>query len=325
VVPPQPTTEDRPIIERVEIRNWQALRRVDLDLGRFTVIVGPSSSGKSALMRAMRAVASNVRGTGSITRGQKSCAITVRTGDTVVALERGDGSGTYSILSGDGQITRYTKLAGGVPAQVTETLRIAPVPTGGSSINFAGQFDKPYLLDESGANVARELGELTKVNIIFEAVRNANKKRTSLATVLKARHTDLAAHTARIAEFSDLPDKLAAIAEAETVAEQAQQSADQVKRLRYATEQLALAEQVLARHEVPPVPSIEPLLAVVHHHDLLKRLVTVTRDADDDVRTYRATAELHARRQEDIDAELTDLLRRARRCPTCGQSTHNTH
>lgn len=269
----------------------------------------------------MRAVASNVRGTGAITRGQKSCAITVRTGDTVVALERGDGSGTYSILSADGQVTRYTKLAGGVPEQVTEALRIAPVPTGGTSINFAGQFDKPYLLDESGANVARELGELTNVNVIFEAVRAANKTRASLATALKTRQADLAACQQQITAFADLPAKLAAIEQAETLADQVTGYADRVTRLTYATEQLVLAEQVLARHQVPQVPDLDDLHEMVGRRDLLTRLISMLTNSEQEISQHEQEVDRLTAASTAIDTELADLLHRAGRCPTCGADT----
>ncbi len=309
------------MIENVAIRNWQSLRTVDLDLGRFTVIVGPSSSGKSGLMRAFRAVASNVRGTGAITRGQKSMAITVKTGDTVIALERAEGSGSYKVLS-EGHIQTYTKLAGGVPEQITAALRIAPVPTGGTSINFAGQFDKPYLLDETGANVARELGELTKVNIIFEAVRTANKKRNAAATALRTRQSDLAALNAKLADFTDLPAKLAAADAAEATARTAASLHDRTLRLQRSIEQLRTAEQVLAKARVPDVPPLEPVLQLRQRREALSS--TLVRLVHQQELSKALTAEVAEHEQEEtrLTAQLTEVLRRAGECPTCGQPVH---
>ncbi len=310
------------MIERTEIRNWQSLRKVDLDFGRFTVIVGPSSSGKTGLMRAMRGIASNVRGTGAITRGQKTCAITVRTGDTVISLERAEGSGTYKVLK-DGQVTAYTKLAGAVPAQVTEALKIAPVPTGGSSINFAGQFDKPYLLDESGSTVARELAELTNVNVVFEAVRNANKRRNALAADLKAHEKDLGHYTAKAAEYAaTLPGKLALIAQAEQLAQRATASADRVTALQHSIDRLQIAEQVLAKAVVPEGPDLTEFTTAVDRRILFRRHLfewltseQAHTSAETDVQSYTAD-------EQRFQTELVDLLRAAGRCPTCGQNVH---
>lgn len=310
------------MIERAELRNWQSLRKVDLDFGRFTVIVGPSSSGKSAFMRAMRGIASNVRGTGAITRGQKSCAITVRTGDTVISLERAEGSGAYKVLK-DGQVTAYTKLAGSVPPQVTEALRIAPVPTGGSSINFAGQFDKPYLLDESGSTVARELAELTNVNVVFEAVRAANKRRNALAADLKAQQKDLGHYSGKAAEFAaTLPGKLVLIAQAETLAQRATTSSERVTSLQHSIDRLHLAEQVLARTAVPEVPDTTEFTTAVDRRTLFRQHLTEWLTSDN-TRTGAQTAVLeHIRDGQRFQTELVDLLRAAGRCPTCGQNVH---
>lgn len=41
------------LIRRMEIRNFKALRKVDIDLERFTVIAGPNSSGKSSILQAL--------------------------------------------------------------------------------------------------------------------------------------------------------------------------------------------------------------------------------------------------------------------------------
>lgn len=309
------------MIENVSIRNWQALRKVDLDLDRFTVIVGASSSGKSGLMRAFRAIASNVRGTNSITRGQKSCAITVKTGDTVIALERGEGSGSYKILH-EGQMATYTKLAGGVPEQITNALRIAPVPTGGTSINFAGQFDKPYLLDESGANVARELGELTKVNIIFEAVRTANKKRAAASAALKTRQADLDALNTKLTAFIDLPQKLLAADTAEATAQRAAELHDRVNRLARAIDQLRLAEQVLSKARVPELPDIDGLLTIRKRREVFRRLVSDLAQVEGVITDAEQQAIRWEAEESTLGVKLTDTLRSAGKCPTCGQLVH---
>src|SRR5512139_766548 len=136
------------MLTHVEVRNFQSLKKVDIELGGFTVIVGASSSGKTAFMRALRALASNIRGTSFITQGEKKASITAHTDNNIVTLEKGETTGTYKIND-----KVYTKLAGGVPEGVSKTLNLQPITTESSSINFAGQFDRPYLLDDSGATV----------------------------------------------------------------------------------------------------------------------------------------------------------------------------
>ena len=311
------------MIEHVAIRSFQSLRRVDLDLGRFTVIVGQSSSGKSALMRAFRAVASNISGTSAITRGADAAAITVRTGEAAVTLEYSRGAWRYRLVGPDGE-KDYTKLNRSVPEAVTQTLRIAPVPTTGTSINFAGQFDRPYLLTESGATVARELGELTNVDTIYAAVREANRVRAAAAGTLKTRRADLERLVTEAARFADLKVRLAACDRAELAAARAAHLKDQIRRLTAATDALEIAEGVLARAEqLPPVPSETAALAahgrLTTLHQLLRECASAAKAeaeaAQAKYRTSTATAVL--------EQQLHALLVEAGTCPTCQQPIRN--
>lgn len=308
------------MITRLEIRNFQSLRQVDLELGRYTVIVGPSSSGKSAVIRALRAVASNVRGSGTITRGQKSSAVTVRTDDDVVTLERTETSGSYRLVDAAGRETVFTKLGGGVPDQVTKALGIAPVPTGGTSVNFASQFDKPYLLGESGATVARVLGELTKVNVVFEAVRLANKHRQRAASTLKVRREDLSRLQGRLGEFQGLSDKLSRAAVVQQQVDAAARLRDRVDRLSAALVKLRSTEAASARLvQAVPLPDVEPAVQLAERIRLFTALVSRVSATSLSVATYERQVGEHVAAEQQAARELASALRQAGQCPTCGQ------
>lgn len=306
------------MIEKVSIRNWQSLRAVDLDLGRFTVIVGASSSGKTALMRALRAVASNVRGAGAITRGAKAAAITVHTHEHIVTLERTEAAGLYRVVTlATGEEQVFTKLAGGVPQAVTDALGIAPVPATGTSVNFAGQFDRPFLLDDSGANVARELGELTNVTTILQAVREANRRRASFAATLKTREADLVNLREQATSFAGLRARLAACERAEQIAGHATDLAGRIERLRKATDTLAVAESVLTRSRVPGVPADTAMLAaharLVAYRGLLRDWMT----ANNAMAASGAAVDQAAAAETRLHDELHTTLVAAGTCPTC--------
>ncbi len=309
-------------LSRVSIRNFQSLRSVDLDIGAFTVIVGPSSSGKSALMRACRAVASNVRGAGIITRGQKQMAITYASDTGSVTLERTEKAGTYRLHTPATGEQVYTKLAGDVPADVTAALGLQPVPVGGTSVNFASQFDRPFLLAESGAVVARVLGELTNVNTIFEAVRTANKVRLSASGTLKTRQGDLQALKGRLLTFKNLPQQVALFEQTEKLYADSESLTAKISRLDSSIRALRIAERAIAKAAAPfPVPSPDRLDEVLTRYLDLRgkqdrllatraRLVTCA-DALQAARTAEA----------ELTRQLADALHEAKVCPTCGQGT----
>jgi exonuclease SbcC len=311
------------VIERLDIHNWQSLRSVELELGRLTVIVGPSSSGKTALMRAVRALASNVRGAGSITRGQKACAVTARTGEQQITLERSETAGCYRLVDlASGQERTYTKLAGAVPEPVTAALGIDPIPTNGTSLHFAGQFDRPYLLDDSGATVARVLGELTNVTRLFDAVREANRRRNAQAATLRVREADLADLQQRAAAFASHPHRLAVCDRAEQLADHTQTLAGRVERLRVALSTLDIADAALARTEHPaPVPTDDAVQAAAGRLASYRTLVRTWVSANHAITAATAAVQQTTQAEADGHHQLHAALQAAGTCPTCGRPT----
>lgn len=207
-------------LQSIHIRHFQSLRDVSLELSPFTVIVGPSSSGKSAFTRALRTLVSNRRGTEWITHGERVATITATTNAGTVTLTRSKSTmpaeNSYIITPNDntphaqkGQQT-YTKLGGETPEPVSKFIGITS-PT----ITFAGQFDKPFLLDDSAAEVARTLGTLTNVDIILSGARESNRRKLETSHTLKTRSADLEDIKARIPAFKALKAQDAALMRAE--------------------------------------------------------------------------------------------------------------
>ncbi len=309
------------MLNSLSIRNFQSLRKVDLELGQFTVIVGPSSSGKSALIRACKALASNVRGSGVITRGQKVAAITATTEQAKVTLSRSETASGYNLRLPDDDIA-FTKLAGSVPEAITKALRIEPVPASGSSVNFASQFDRPYLLDDTGATVARTLGDLTNVSTIFAAVRSANQVRATASRTLKTRKGDLAEVKTSLLAFQGLGDRLSALERAEELHRQADTVDNNIIALERGLAKVRLAELTLAAaQKLPEVPDATAMYdaytELVDLSSALADLSALREHAEATERGYQHRVRVH----EALQHRLAEALTRAKVCPTCGQST----
>lgn len=315
------------MINRLEIRNWQSLVKVDLDLGQFTVIVGESSCGKTALMRAIKALASNVRGSSSITVGAKATAITARTANHVVTLQRSTTDGGRYVITDvqTGKDDTYTKLAGAVPPAVTAALGIAPA-VNGLSLNVAGQFEPPYLLRESGAAIARLLGDLTNVSTILRAVQEANRRKNAELASLRLREQDLKDKLERAKAFVTLRGRLDARARAEAHAETANSLTAQITALRGLVETLAVAEGVLARSAVrPSVPDDTPVRAAVERLSAYKTQLQDWVNANNQVANTRQRAVLAAQAETAASQALDQALAAAGYCPTCGQKVTHDH
>lgn len=256
------------MLTHLSVRNYQSLDTLDIELSPFTVIVGPSSSGKSALTRALRTLTTNTRGSSFVSTWAKRSTIEAEFTDGSVTLTRGaktaDDSYVLHTPNLDTTEQTFTKLSGTTPEEVSEFLGIDP------ALTFADQFDRPFLLADSPAEVARTFAALTNVHTVFAAAREANRTRLERGTRLRIRTADLEAIKAQRDEFKALGDRLRAQALAEQRMEAAgaldadYRSVDQAA---YALEAETLEIERTSRILANPVPSLglaEVLAGQIH-------------------------------------------------------------
>lgn len=172
-------------LSRVIVKGYQSLEDVEIELGPMTVIVGPSNSGKSALVRAIQAACFNQTGQDFITRGKKeawvllSFAVPDQPGmeEGVIWSKKGT-KATYELSDNyEGPYREFTKFGTGVPEEIEEFLGITRIDIDGSKLlpQFAGQFDSPFLLTESASRTARIIAKVTKLDRILTAAAEARR------------------------------------------------------------------------------------------------------------------------------------------------------
>ena len=122
------------MITKISVSNFQSLVKADLTLGKLTVIVGPSSSGKSAFLRALRVLVRNTSGSAYVTHGSTASAVIAEFDGHKVALERGKGHSLYRTWK-DGDEEIYPKSGTSVPDEVAALLRMPVVE--GEDLCFA--------------------------------------------------------------------------------------------------------------------------------------------------------------------------------------------
>ena len=313
------------MIESIKCSNFQSLRDLDLELGKFTVIVGASSSGKSALTRAIKSIASNDLGTDKITQGAKHCAVSVKTDLGTVTIERDlGGSSAYKITKIGSEESRFARLNRQVPTEVTEVLGIAPSTKELESINFAGQHDAPYLLKESSSNVARILGELTNVSTIFSAVREANKRAKNASSLLNLRKKDLDDVVTQIADYAEIGTQAKQISALEDLHAECATIQTQANLLEDLLDRAVMASQALSRiREIPELPNTTDLL----------KAQTELNDFKNVLREVAAASKIIAHQQSSLteaesailqaEDELHKTLVAAGQCPLCNQEVKN--
>lgn len=202
-------------MDELTVRRFQSLHDVTLPLGKLTVIVGPSNSGKSALGRAMRTVTRNTAGSSFVTHGHKTSLLQLSVDGNKVILERGPGHSVYKAVI-NGKDETYVKSGKEVPEDLQALLNLPPIE--GVDIHLTTQFDGPFLLAEAGAKVSTIIGSLTNVTLLAEAAREANRRRLEAQRLATQRRKDAEAAKLTIKErYASLPARQAAVQEARTL------------------------------------------------------------------------------------------------------------
>jgi hypothetical protein len=193
-----------------------------------------------------------------------------------IAVERGSGKSVYELqIAGDDEVHTFTKCGTNVPDMVS-----AAHDLGDDEMWLAGQFDRPFLLDENGSHIARVLGDLTNVSMIFAAVRECNRRASGAKTRLTSRQADLEKVRESIQEYVDLPLKLAACAAAEAAVVRASELDQRRILLRMICEDAERSHNraLHARLHLRPVPRIESLVTSESRRSRLAELVRTVVD-----------------------------------------------
>lgn len=303
------------MLTSLDVKNFQSLKDVHLDLGLLTVIVGNSNSGKSASVRALKAMANNVRGSSCITQGFKAASVTVSSDDFKITLEKSEGTSSYRVCVVGEPDKEYTKLAGDTPEDVTKLLGMSPIKDG-LSINFAGQHDSPFLLTSSGASVARILGELTNVITVFEAVREANRRRTSASGDLKLRDKDLTELETKIRSMQGLKLRAEAFSRAESKIQEIEKLDAEILDLSNIVQSTELYSDITVPEQIDIDSLVTQYELTKNLHSVISDMVTQMTIAQEKDKECQYQTELSG----NLDNQLHSLLETLGMCPLCERS-----
>lgn len=318
-----------PRIERLEVTNFQSLAKADIELGGFTVIVGPSNSGKSALLRALRAVVRNVNSPSAVRVGKTTFTSVVHFSDVAVAIERGKSQSTYRVIPANGVEQVYTKSGRSVPEDIQEVLSL-PTPEGTPDLVFSTQIDPPFLLAETGSVAAKILGDLTNVSRLHAASKESNRRRLEAEKIRKLRESDAMAVAEQMqAQFADLRQTQETVRETRESLESVKDKAaeqETLTRLLSEYDTICAAEDALktTMENLPKPADIETLAekagsliaerwGLMESIDLLSQLAVAEGQLETAVKKDTKEAER-------VEKEYHDVLVQAGTCPTCQQA-----
>jgi exonuclease SbcC len=198
-------------IEKILLENFQSHEHTELDLTQgLNIFVGPSDSGKTAIIRAIKwALYNEPRGMEFMRQGASFCRVTLSmsNGYTIVR-ERSSSYNRYILIAQDGQKQVFEGFGNEIPVEVLNAHGIRKVvldENNAVSINIGQQLEGPFMLTETGATRAKALGRLVGVHIIDRAMQSTVTDITRLSQQVKQWDRDINNLSQSIERFDYLP------------------------------------------------------------------------------------------------------------------------
>lgn len=172
--------------KKLVIDNFQSHKHTEIELtGGLNVFVGPSDSGKSSILRALRWVLFNTpRGTDFIRTGAQECKVCLILNDgTEISRIRTHGTvNRYVLRTPDGNELVFQGLGNTVPEEITRLHQIIPVRLDQKELilHFGTQLESPFLLFESNQNKAKTIGRISGAHLIDNALKKTSSDRLAL-------------------------------------------------------------------------------------------------------------------------------------------------
>jgi exonuclease SbcC len=167
------------VIASVTIKGFQSHINSQFNLSPgLTVLTGPTDSGKTALIRAIRWVAFNEPAGETFVNqatGEAIVQITLGDGTIITKGRRKGGRTSYHLVPVNGQSQLFEQAD--VPQEVTATLGITRQTFGDfeTALNFAFQLDSPFMISEPPSAGAKVLGKIAGTEIVDQALKSVAK------------------------------------------------------------------------------------------------------------------------------------------------------
>lgn len=220
-------------IRRIEINNFQSHARTAIEpapAGGLTVITGPSDSGKTAIVRALKWVLYNQpQGDGFRRVGCDYVEVSAETGSGQHVTRRRTSTTNRYIVDGE----TLEGFGSSVPAEAQQATGVRPVRLNDQDIlaNIAGQLDAPFLGNSISAPArAKVLGKLAGTEVIDQANKDLGTDLYRSRQEVKRLEAEIEKLKEQVAQYDHLPSL-----------------ADKIERLRELCEQIRTAQERMNR------------------------------------------------------------------------------
>jgi len=193
------------MIEKLEIQNFQSHKYTELEFSPgVNVIIGPSDSGKSSIIRALRWVIWNrPLGDAFVSHWAEETTVAIKTNDCVVERFKGKGGDKYMLLTDDGmEVLEFKAFGTAPPDEILEALDL-------SELNVQNQHDNAFLISNSPGEVSRHFNKIANIDKIDSSLRAVESWVRSINQNITAIEHELERDKDKLKSF-DYLDKLEA-------------------------------------------------------------------------------------------------------------------
>lgn len=164
-------------LKTVILENFQSHKYSSIDFSEgLNVILGPSDSGKSAIIRGIKwALYNEPSGDYFIREGEAEASVSLIFSDnTKLTRLRSKSKNSYILYKNNGEEIKFEGFGTSVPEEIVEEIGIKKIRLDSeesNAINIGEQLEGPFLLSEKNSTRAGAIGRLIGVNVIDDALK----------------------------------------------------------------------------------------------------------------------------------------------------------
>ena len=213
-------------IKKIILENFQSHKNTEMEFGPdLNIIVGPSDSGKSAIIRGLKWVMYNEpSGDFFIREGEKECRVTLELSDgTLLQRYRTKSKNGYKLIDNSGNENIYEGIGLTVPQEIIDVTGIRKIKLDTDSenaINLGEQLEGAFLLTEKASTRANAIGRLVGVDIVDDALRDVLRDIRSLNQTRKQKEETLQITNDKLSQFDYIDEIKETYSKASSLMEQ---------------------------------------------------------------------------------------------------------
>ena len=240
------------MLQKIIIRNFQAHKKTVLNLVEgVNVIVGPSASGKSTIIRALNWVIFN-RPVGDVLHSHWGGKLSVKLifdEGSVTRIRNGTKNHYILQLEGEDKQT-FAGFGQNVPAAVSEFINM-------NELNIQRQLAAPFLLSKSAGEVAQELNRIANLQDIDLSLKTATKRLARVQRQVSTYDEVLKDINGRLSALPDIDTALTVAERVETRIKESITNTNQIEKLEGLISSLSDIEKEI--NELPTLEDVDDI------------------------------------------------------------------